>query len=88
MRLRARTDANHAAIVQALRQVGCAVADLSQLGSGIPDLLVCRQRELWLIEVKTAKGKQTKDQLRFEALGWPVYLVRSSSEALAVVGIR
>ena len=52
-----RTDAGHGAIVSALRQLGCAVLDLSRLGGDVPDLLVCGgplkpARQAWLVEVK------------------------------------
>ena len=55
-----RVDAGHGAIVSALRQLGCAVLDLSRLGGGCPDLLVWRPGrtadwcvgEGWLVEVK------------------------------------
>ena len=66
MRLAARTDANHAAVVRALRQVGASVLDLSRVGQGCPDLLVGYQGKNFLVEVKaTAKKKLTKDQVRF-----------------------
>ena len=92
MRTRARVDANHGAIVAALRRVGCNVLDLSRVGAGCPDLLVsCRRRgglpDLLLMEVKTAKGKFSADQRKFEALGWPVFVARSVEEALKIVGV-
>lgn len=40
MRLRGRRDANHKAIVDAFRRVGCSVLDLSNVGNGCPDILV------------------------------------------------
>lgn len=40
MRRAARTDGNHSQIMRALRAVGCSVLDLSQLGGGVPDLLI------------------------------------------------
>lgn len=92
MRTRARVDGNHGAIVKALRRVGCNVLDLSRVGSGCPDLLVsCRRRgglpDLVLMEVKTARGAFTADQRAFEARGWPVFVVRSVTEALMIVGV-
>jgi hypothetical protein len=92
VRLRARTDSNHKAIVDALRKVGCQVADLSQLGNGIPDLLVSyrngNRRDLALLEIKAHRGRQTAAQLKFESEGWEVFLVRSVSEALRVIGVE
>jgi hypothetical protein len=75
MRRRARTDDNQAAIVAALRQLGCEVADLSGVGDGLPELF----------EVKTAKGKLRPQQQAFQAKGWPVQVVRSVDEAVDVV---
>ena len=88
MRLRAKVDHNHADIVKALRRVGCNVLDLSRVGSGCPDLLVSRARKLYLVEVKSARGRATPDQLWFQAAGWPVETVHSIEEALQAVGCR
>lgn len=90
MRLRSRHDGNHAEIVRALKRIGCGVLDLSRVGSGCPDLLVSvrngRSRDLLLMEIKTAQGKTSAVQRAFEADGWPVFVVRSVNEALALVG--
>ena len=93
MRTRARVDANHGEIVAALRKVGCRVLDLSRVGQGCPDLLVSLPSRrclpaLVLMEIKTAKGRVTQDQIKFEAAGWPVFMVRSVEEALACVGLK
>ena len=64
-----RTDANQSSMVQQLRQCGVKVIHLHTVGKGVPDLLCCAyrrttgQRELLLVEVKTDKGKLTKDQV-------------------------
>ena len=42
MRHAKRTDANHAAIRQAFRDLGWTVEDLSHVGHGVPDLYVER----------------------------------------------
>jgi hypothetical protein len=52
MRLRAKVDANHAAIVRALRAIGASVQDLSRVGGGMPDLLVGYHGTNVLLEVK------------------------------------
>lgn len=49
------TDGNQAAIVAALRSVGCSVVDLSATGGGVPDLLVGRVGVTFLLEVKDAE---------------------------------
>ena len=102
MRMKARTDAGHRAIVQALRQVGCKVSDTSRVGQGFPDLVVrapmfydgvageynWRFARVLLMEIKEPKGKLTPDQEQFIA-EWPeTVIVRSVEEALAAVGVR
>lgn len=52
MRRAARVDGNHAAIVKALRKIGCMVLDLSKLGRGVPDLLVARRFTIKFLEIK------------------------------------
>lgn len=101
MRYAARTDSTHRAIVDALRKVGCRVADTSRLG-GFVDLVVrttasptveagqwyAGPPQIVLMEVKTLKGKLTKGQAQF-LRDWPeVVVVRSVDEALAAVGVK
>lgn len=57
-----RTDANQAQIVTALRGRGCVVQILAAVGKGVPDLLVGRDGDNWLFEVKDGKGTLTEDQ--------------------------
>lgn len=90
MRLKARIDANHGEIVKALRQAGCSVQSLAQLGKGVPDLLVARNGKMWLMEVKDGSKPpsqriRTNDEKEW-MLHWnaPVYLVNSVDEALIV----
>ena len=97
-----RVDGTHAAIVKALRKVGCQVKDCSRVGQGFPDLVVraplyyygmaternARVVRILLMEVKRPKGKLTPDQETF-IVAWPeTVIVRSVSEALAAVGVR
>lgn len=77
MRRAARVDANHAEIVAALRDRGCLVQSLAALGHGVPDLLVEHAGKLFLVEVKAPRGKSTADQVRWQAQGWPVTVLRS-----------
>lgn len=98
MRLKARTDSTHAAIVKALRKVGCKVKDTSRVGGGFPDLVVRCGRftntsggpsfgKYVLMEVKQPKGRLTEDQKRFIE-DWPeVVVVYSVADALAAVGV-
>jgi hypothetical protein len=52
MRLQHRADANQPDIVKALRQIGCSVAIISNVGGGVGDLLVGRNQKTLLLEVK------------------------------------
>ena len=90
MRKVARTDTNQSAIVQALRDAGCSVQLLHQMGGGIPDLLVATPSgETLLIEVKSDKGSLTPDQMQWMSR-WRgrVEVVRTVEEALAAVEVH
>jgi hypothetical protein len=78
----ARTDANQAAIVSALRSAGCKVWVI-----GLPvDLLIGKQGKTVLVECKTAKGRYTQLQQAFMAdwTGGPVATVRDVEGALTL----
>jgi Holliday junction resolvase len=76
-----KRDANEAAIVKALRQIGAEVFPLS--GRGIPDVLVRYRGSVYAFEIKSATGKQTDAQLDTQ---WPV--IRSIEDALFELGVR
>ena len=91
MRRAARTDANQAAIVQALRQAGCTVIDLSAVGGGVPDLLVGVAGQTVLIECKDGSKppsarRLTPDQQAWHAAwrGGPLAVVCDVDSALRV----
>ena len=88
MRRAARTDANQAEIVKALRQAHISVLVLSDVGKGVPDLLVAYQGESTLPEVKRPGHERdlTPDQVEFHAT-WRgrAKVVTSVGEALDVV---
>lgn len=52
-----RTDANHADIVKAFRDLGCSVFDTSRVAGGFPDILVGKNGITVLVEIK-ADGKK------------------------------
>jgi hypothetical protein len=85
MRKAGKKDLNQAAIVAALRQIGCGVIILNQ--EGVPDLLV-NWRDRWhLVEVKRPRGQLTKAQAALRRRSWfPV--VSSVDEALALFGVQ
>jgi hypothetical protein len=67
MRLAARTDANHAAVVAEFRRLGCFVLSLAAVGHGCPDLLVAGRFGTVLCEVKdgaksASRRRLTRDQ--------------------------
>lgn len=89
-----RTDANHQAIIKALRAVGAFVVDLSRAGDGVLDLLVGFQGAWCAVEAKDGSKppsarKLTPPQQRFcsqaLALGLPVYVVLSPEDAIEAV---
>lgn len=93
MRRRARTDANHADIVQALRSVGWTVIDTSRMGEGFPDALAARAGQLRLVEIKDgskppSKRALTKDEAQLHEIlrlaGAPVVIISNVDEALSL----
>jgi Holliday junction resolvase len=80
VRLKGKVDSNQAAIVSEFRRRGYLVLSLASHGRGIPDLLIFDGDRLSLIEVKSKEGKLTPAQIDFQALGWPVIVVRSISD--------
>lgn len=92
MRLAARVDDNHGEIVEALRDIGCSVLSLAQLGKGCPDLLVARHNcGNLLLEVKDGRKppsarRLTNDELKFHG-SWqgPLAVVDSVESAIRAV---
>lgn len=86
MRRGGKPDASQAEIVQALRKAGYPVAVISAVGGGVPDLLTLRHdgKTLVLLEVKVKGGRIRESQERFASV-WPVAVVRTAEDALAVM---
>lgn len=84
--MRSRRDNNHSEIKAAFEQAGCSVADLSQAGGGVPDLLVSLANKNHLVEVKIPKGGILNSQRVF-ARRWnaPVYICRSVDNVVTLV---
>ena len=89
----ARKDANHDEIVGYFERLGWSVADLANVGRGIPDLLVGGVhpelgRIMVLVEVKTDKGKLRANQIEFAQLwrGRPVEVARDLADVLRICG--
>lgn len=81
-----KRDQNEPAIVAALEQIGFRVRRISE--AGFADLAAYhRAYGVLLIEVKSARGRLTKAQLEHRADGWPVHIVRSVDDVLALIGV-
>jgi hypothetical protein len=92
-----RTDANHAAIRDALRSVGAYVIDTSHVGQGFADLVVGWRGQWYMVELKNgalppSKRRLTIDQQILHAqaarVGCTVHVVKTETEALALLGAR
>lgn len=92
MRRAAKIDANHSAIVSALRKIGASVQSLAAIGKGCPDILVGFRGRNWLMEIKDGMLKPSARRLTDDEASWhrrwfgQVHLVQSVDEALKLVG--
>jgi hypothetical protein len=82
-----KRDANEPAIIDAFRRCGASVTRLSFPGG--PDLLVGYQRQTFLVEVKSTKGKLTESQVLWvdSWRGGDVVIVRTPDDALRLLGV-
>lgn len=93
MRRRGRVDANHLAIVKALRQAGCSVQSLADIGSGCPDLLVGLRGQNFLLEIKDWAQKPSKRKLTGKEVLWlenwrgQADVITTPEQALRAVGM-
>lgn len=79
-----RLDTTQHAIVDALLAAGYKVQTLAQVGAGCPDLLISRDRRMWLIECKSPGGKLTPMQERWiDTWADEVYVCETPEQALA-----
>lgn len=87
MRRAAKRDDAEPAIVEALKNGGAQVIQLSM--PNVPDLLVYYRGAHALMEVKTGKRKLKPGQVDFAAW-WqgPVFTVRNATDALAAMGME
>ena len=90
----AKIDANHEAVVLALRAVGATVQSLAGVGKGVPDLLVGFQNQTILMEIKDGTKSPsarllTEDQLRWHGSwkGGALAVVDSPDGALRILGV-
>ncbi len=90
-----KKDANHWEIVNAFERLGASVLDLSDMGCGIPDLIVWCANEWHLVDVKNPKTSYGRRGLNARQKEWaqswkggPVYLVSSVDDAIAMANGR
>ena len=90
----AKIDANHEAVVLALRAIGATVQSLAGVGKGVPDLLVGFQNQTILMEIKDGNKSPsarllTEDQLRWHGSwnGGALAVVDSPNAALRMIGV-
>ena len=88
MRVFARTDSNQKEIVDGLRAIGATVHVTAQIGNGFPDFVCGYHGNIYLMEIKTEKGKLTKHEQEFfdNWTGGHLYVVRTLDDALKIVG--
>ena len=85
--MRHRVDSLQAAVMRELERAGWSVQSLSQVGHGVPDLLVATpEGETFLIEVK-APGRELSERQRRWKARWrgKVVVVRSLDELARMV---
>jgi len=84
----AKRDKNEPVIFEALQLAGAMPIRLSE--KGLPDLMVLFRGDVYLLEVKTPKGKLTPAQIDFSATalnyGVNVHVVHSVYDALKAIG--
>ena len=85
MRRAAKVDQNQEAIVEALRASGWLVHSTARLGAGFPDIVAYKASSgVRLIEIKHPRCGLGIAQIRFQLHGWPVSVIRTIDEALAL----
>lgn len=89
-----KVDANHVAVVAALRKAGATVQSLAGVGKGVPDLLVGIRGKTALFEVKDgakvpSARKLTDDQLKWHAAwqGGTLSVVDGPEAALRMLAV-
>lgn len=94
MRMKGKVDANQKEIVDALRRVGASVVSLSNVGNGVPDLLVGFNGRTCLLEVKDGSKPPSHQHLTDAQLdfiskwrGSSIAIVNSVDGALRILGV-
>jgi len=83
MKKHGKVDSNHVEIVETLRKFGCSVQSMAAIGGGCADLLVSRNGNTMVMEVKSKGGKLNPDQVKWRDEWKGLYaLVYTPLEAL------
>jgi hypothetical protein len=88
---RKRSDSNQTKIVAELRKIGATVQFLTNVGSGVPDLLVGYNGINYLLEIKNLTTTYGKKGLNEKQIKWhtnwsgQVAVISSLDEALATL---
>lgn len=91
MRRRGRTDSNHSAIVKELRQAGCSVQSLADIGEGCPDILVGWQGLNLVFEIKDGTLPTSATRLTQHEKAWhlvwrgQVAVIETAEQALNIM---
>ncbi len=95
MRRARRVDANQPAIVKALRDAGRTVEVLSDVGRGVPDLLVAYHGQVFLLEIKTPGEGLTPREAKWhekwapwKAAGGSLRVVYTAQEAISATSVQ
>ena len=87
--IRARVDANQAALVKLFRKLGFSVQHLHAVGRGVPDLMLGAHGRNYLVEVKDGAKKPSDRKLNPAQVAWhaewrgQVAVIESEESALA-----
>lgn len=81
----AKRDASEPEVVRAFTDLGCLVFRLDRPVDLLVYVFKSLQDRLHLVEVKTEKADLNDKQKAFRAAGWPVHVIRSGEEAIALV---
>ena len=93
-RRKARIDANHNEIVEALRAIGATVQSLATVGDGCPDILVGYQGADYLMEIKDGSKAPSKRRLTPDQIIWRqrwrghVHIVNCVEDAYHAIGLK
>ena len=81
-----RVDSNQAFIVAGLREFGASVWVTSNCGKGAPDIVCGYRFRTFPMELKSANGKLTKDEIAWRD-GWKgnYYIVHNIEEAIEII---